>query len=406
MPSPPVPLRVPHEAPLRIGVDASCWTSGRGYGRFTRELLRAMVELAPRDDFLFFFDRRLDGDLDLEAPNVRRVPVELSASPLEAAGAGGRRSLGDMARLTRAVWRARPDVFFSPSVYAYFPLPPRLPSLVTVHDAIPERHPTLTLPSTRARLFWRLKVRLALRQARLVLTVSDYSARELADALGVGPRRIRVAGEAPAPAFRPSESREQIEAAAARAGLPPGARWFIYVGGFNPHKCVDVLIRAHGDLVRGSTPPPHLLLVGTVEGDVFHKEPERIREAIDRAGTGSLVHWTGFVPDEELRHLHSGALGLVLPSRREGFGLPAVEAAACGTPVIATLESPLPELLQGGGRFVPPGDEAALAEALRSFCEDEAERRALGAVARDRAARLRWSDGARSTLDALHELAS
>lgn len=366
-----------------------------------------MVGLAPEDEFLFFFDRRLDGDFDLEGPNVRRVPVALSASPLLAAAANGHRSLGDMARLTRAVWRAHPDVFFCPSVYAYFPLPPGLASLITIHDAIPERHPMLTLPSARARLFWRLKVRLALRQARLVLTVSEYSAREVADALGVAPRKIRVAGEAPARAFQPSESRDQIDAAAARAGLPPGARWFIYVGGFNPHKCVEVLVRAHGHAVRRATgPPPHLLLVGTVEGDVFHKEPERIREAIDQAGTAAWVRWTGFVPDEELRHLHSGALGLVLPSRREGFGLPAVEAAACGTPVIATTESPLPELLQGGGRFVPPGDEAALAEALRSFCDDEEERRRMGAVARSRANRLRWGDGARATLDALHELAS
>lgn len=398
------PVAPPHG--LRIGVDAACWTSERGYGRFTRELLKAMVALAPRDRFFFFLDRRTEDGFDLQGPNVHRVAVGLSAPPAHAASAKGSRSLADMLRLSRAVARTGLDVFFCPSVYTYFPLPPRLACLMTIHDAIPERHPSLTLPSVRARLFWRLKVALALRQADLVLTVSDYSAREIADALRVRSSRIRVAGEAAAASFRPSDSPAQIAAAAASVGLPPEARWFIYVGGFNPHKDVDALVRAHAILVReSSSPPPYLLLVGPLESDVFHKEPARIREAISESGTERLVFWTGYLPDEEVRHLLSGALGLVLPSRREGFGLPAVEAAACGTPVIATTESPLPQLLKGGGRFVRPGDEHGLVEALRYFCNDAAGRRAMGAEARRRATQLRWVDGARVALDAIHELA-
>ncbi len=392
---------------MRIGVDACCWTNGRGYGRFTRELLRQMVALAPEDEFVCFLDPWAAERFDLEAPNVRTVAVDLSAAPTAAAAADGYRSPLDLWRLTRAVAREPLGVFFSPSVYTYFPLPPQLAAVVTVHDAIADRFPELTMPTLRARLFWRGKVRLALQQARLVLTVSDFAAREIAEVLRVEPGRIRVAVEAPAPTYRPSESTAQVAAAAARAGLPAGARWFLYVGGFNPHKHLDVLVRAHAAVARDhEEDAPHLLLVGTTDGDVFHQEIERIREEIDAAGTGQLVHWPGFVPDEELRHLHSGAVALVLPSECEGFGLPAVEAAACGTPVIATLQSPLPELLEGGGIFLPPRDQHALTVAMRTLLTDELERRRLGARARECAGRLSWTRSARAALDALHEAAA
>jgi glycosyltransferase involved in cell wall biosynthesis len=149
-----------------------------------------------------------------------------------------------------------------------------------------------------------------------------------------------------------------------------------------------------------------LLLVGTLSEDVFHGNVDEIRATVLAAGTEALVHWTGFVPDDELRHLHSGATALVLVSEAEGFGLPAVEAAACGTPVIATVESPLPELLAGGGFFVKPGDTAALADAMVRLLSEPALRRAMGEHALEAARALSWSDGARAALDALGEAAA
>ncbi|HEV8149416.1 MAG TPA: glycosyltransferase family 1 protein [Gemmatimonadales bacterium] len=391
---------------MRIGVDATCWANERGYGRFTRELVSAMVEQAPADEFVCFLDERARARFALAGPNVVPVVVRQRVSPTQAASADSSRSLGDMLRLTRAVRRARPAVFFSPSVYTYFPLPPGLPAVVTIHDAIAERFPELTLPSRRARLFWNAKVALALRQARLVLTVSDYAAREVAAVHRIPAARLRVALEAPAAAYRPSENPAEVAAAAAAAGIPAGARWLVYVGGFNPHKHLDILVRAHGSIASRLADPPFLLLVGALEGDVFHGAQAAIRAAIAQAGTEPLIRWTGFVPDEVLRHLLSGAVALALPSASEGFGLPAIEAAACGTPVVATTASPLPQLLEGGGLFVAPGDADALTGALLQLLSDEPARRALGAMARRRALALSWEAGAKSALAALHEAAA
>jgi len=392
---------------MRIGLDACCWANGRGYGRFTRELLRSMTEQASDDEFICFLDERAAADFDLQRPNVRAVRVDQSSSPTVAASAEGNRSPADMLRLTRAVWRERPDVFFSPSVYTYFPLPPLLPAVVAIHDTIAERYPQLTLPTRRARLFWGAKVALAVQQARLIVTVSDFSAREIAEVLGVQRDRIRIVPEAPAPAYRPSDSAADVAAAASRVGLPPDARWFTYVGGFNPHKRLDALVQAHAEVVkRGAESPPYLLLVGATEGDVFHSNIAAIREEIAHCGTESLVRWTGFVPDAELRHLHSGATALILPSECEGFGLPAVEAAACATPVVATTASPLPQLLANGGIFVAPADVDAMADAMWDLLTDGDRRRTLGENAREGASRLGWERSAQVALAAIREAAA
>ena len=390
---------------MRIGVDATCWANTRGYGRFARELLRAMVAEPEGNSFVFFVDDRAAATLDLAGPHVEVVRVEQSRSPTEAASADGNRSVGDMLKLTRAVSRHRLDAFFSPTVYTYFPLPPSLPAVITFHDAIADRFPTLTLPSVRARLFWRAKVRLALAQSRLVLTVSDYAARDIERTLGVPASRMRVAVEAAAAVYRPSESPADVARLAARIGLPNGARWFIYVGGFNPHKHVDLLVRAHAALVADSADPPMLVLVGEASQDPFHGATRHVQSTIVSCGTEAHVRWTGFLADEDLRHLLTGAIALALPSECEGFGLPAVEAAACGTPVIATTESPLPQLLEGGGIFVAPRDVAGLTSALRTLDTDRAARDAMATRALARAGELSWARAARAALGALREVA-
>jgi glycosyltransferase involved in cell wall biosynthesis len=367
--------------------------------------MRAMAPIAPNDEFLCFGDRRALAAAPIASPNLRLLEVEQHESPTIAAAASGSRSLSDMWGLSRAVWRAAPDVFFSPSVYTFFPLPPHLPAVITVHDTIAERFPSLTVPSRRARLFWNLKVRLAVYQARLVLTVSDYSARSIVDVLGVAPDRIRIAVEAPADSFGPCDAASSA-AAAARYGLPAAVPWFTYVGGYGPHKRVDTIITAHAALAREQRPAPHLLLIGAATGDVFHSEVDRLRAMVASAGASGLVHWLGFLPDDDLRPLIAGAVASLLPSESEGFGLPAVEAAACGTPVIATSESPLPDILAGGGIFVRPGDEDALLAAMRALLVDKGIRDTMGRRARECAARLTWTSSARSALSALYEAAT
>ena len=362
-----------------------------------------MVRIAPEHQFVCFVDDVSDHRFPISFPNLRRVRVNLRMAASEAASAAGYRAPRDMMAMTVAVAREDLDVFFSPSVYTYFLLPPRLPAVVTIHDAIAERFPLLTVPSRRARIFWRLKVKAALLQARRILTVSEYAARDVENVHGVRRTRIDVAVEAPGASFQPRNT-GTVSAEAETVGLPKETKWFMYVGGFNPHKNIPSIVRAHA-MVATSNPtnPPHLLLVGSIDGDVFHGDLEEIHAAIETAGTAKLIHWTGFLPDDRLSALHSGAVALLLPSAAEGFGLPAVEAAACGTPVIATIESPLPDLLRDGGIFVKPGDDDALAAAMSRLLDDEGLRARMGKHALSAASELSWDSAGRSALNSLKQ---
>ncbi|MEP6506861.1 MAG: glycosyltransferase family 1 protein [Gemmatimonadales bacterium] len=391
---------------MRIGVDATCWANQRGYGRYARHIVGAMVEASPLDEFVCFLDELSAANFSLDQPNVRRVIVKTSAGAAAAASADGSRSLSDMFAMTRAVWRNRVDVFYSPSVYTYFPLPPGLPAIVTIHDAIADRFPELTLPSPRARFFWRAKNWLAHWQARSILTVSDYAAGEVSRQHGVTLSKIDVTLEGPAPAFRPIDQSKTNEVAA-RHGIPIGATWFIYVGGFNPHKHVVSIVAAHGELSKTlAGGGPRLLLVGNASSDVFHSEVNVIRAMIEKCGTESTVDWLGYVEDGELAALLSGAIALVLASESEGFGLPAIEAAACATPVIATTESPLPDLLRGGGLFVPPGDSTAIVAAMKLLLNDPQFRNKCGQTALEQAQKLSWEKSADICLAAIRKAAA
>lgn len=391
---------------MRIGVDATCWANERGYGRYTREIVSAMAPQAPAHEFVCILDDRSAQSFTLRGPNVVTRVAPQTVSPTVAAASGRRRSIGDMLRLTNAVRRERVDVFFSPSVYGYFPLPPGLPAVVTVHDAIPERFPALTLPTRWDRWSWHAKVRLALMQAKIVLAVSDYAADQASQYLGIDRRRIRVTLEAVSEVYRPSDRPEEIAAAAARLQLPADARWLMYVGGFGPHKHVDLIVQAHAQVARRHADTPLMLLLAGPSQDGFHTDVAGIRDTIRAEGTENLVRWVGYLPDEELRHLHSGAVALLLVSASEGFGLPAIEAARCGTPVVATTESPLPQVLAGGGLFIEPGNADAIAGAIETLLADEPARRAMGAIALERAAALSWTRSARIAIDALEETAA
>jgi glycosyltransferase involved in cell wall biosynthesis len=387
---------------MRIGVDATCWTNKRGYGRFARSLLRPTVALDTENQYTFFVDDTSD---EFPLPeDVEIVRVATDVPTVKAAAADGSRSPRDLWSCSRAFSRAKMDLFFFPSVYSYVPMLSRVPQLVTIHDVIPELFPQLVFPSLRSKLFWRAKVWLGCAQARLVLTVSDYSRKCLAEQLHIPEHRMRVVNEASDPVFRVLEN-PQPTPLLERLGLTRATRYFCYVGGFSPHKNLPLLVHAFAELQKF---PEHddvrLVFGGDYEGDVFYSGYRQLVEQVKAAGLTDKVIFTGYLRDADLLALLNMTQGLLLPSFCEGFGLPAIEAAACGAPVVATKHSPLPELLGEAAIILDLQNHMEWTSAMLEILKDPARRERMRAAGLAAAARLSWENSARQLLAIFDEV--
>jgi glycosyltransferase involved in cell wall biosynthesis len=334
----------------------------------------------------------------LPGPAEQR-PVAVDVPPVEAAAAGGNRSMRDMVRMTRAFVRAKADVVFFPATYSYVPVP-FTKVVVTAHDAIAEKRPDLIVPSRADRWRWAAKQRLALRQAKLVLTVSDAARDDLVRVLHVAPGRLRVVGEAADPRFTPTGP-----AGPSTHGSKPvvDQPYFLYVGGFSPHKNIVTLVRAFDD-VADREPNVALVLVGDIQDDPFLSSISDVEQAIRESRHADRVHVTGFVADDDLVELYRRAHATVLVSFGEGFGLPVAESMACGTPVIVSNEPALRENAGDAACYVDPLDASQLAKAMAELLTDSALRDRLAVNGLQRASRHSWAASAATVLGVLEEV--
>lgn len=387
---------------MRIGVDATCWSNRRGYGRFARALLTATLAVDRSNHYVFFTDQPAD-EFPMP-PNVEVVRIAAGVPTIQAAAANGRRSLGDMWAVSRAISGRKLDLFFFPSVYSYVPLTSSTPELVTIHDVIPELFPQMVFPTWQSKLFWRTKVSLACMQARRIVTISEYSRRKMTDVLGIRPERVRVVNEAGDPVFRRVPDLDPAPIYQ-RLGLPVGTPLVSYVGGFSPHKNLFLLV----DVLRELVAQPEfnhvrLVLAGDFQGDAFFSCYRELKQQVEQAGLQERVLFPGYMRDEDLLALLNCTTVLALPSFCEGFGLPAVEAAACGAPVLVTTESPLPELLGEGAIALAPQDRAGWRDALACVLRDKELRARMTMAAMRAAATLSWEHSARQLLEIFDEV--
>jgi glycosyltransferase involved in cell wall biosynthesis len=328
------------------------------------------------------------------------VVVEVGEAPSRAASATGRRRVRDLLAMGRAVARAGIDLMYFPATYSFFPVWNVGRVVVTMHDTLALAHPDWVFPTWQGRIAWRVKEHAAARWADRILTVSEAARRDLVAWFGFPAEKVRVVTEGPDAIFRPVAPGPGSDAALARLGIEPGPRFLLYVGGLSPHKNLPRLIEA---FARAAPAELRLVLVGD-PGDVFHTHLPELRAAVEHFGLGERVVFPGFVPDDELVHAYNRAYALVQPSLLEGFGLPPVEAMACGVPVICSRAGALPEVVGDAGVYFDPTDVASIAEALRRLLDDEPGRDRLARLAARRAARFTWAAAARAILDCFAEL--
>jgi len=369
---------------MRVGIDGASFGNRRGFGRFARNAVGRLIELDADTDYTFVVDHD-DPARELFPRDAREVVVELSASPATAAGGRSNRRARDIARIARAARAERFDAFLFPSLHTWFPAC-RAPTVVGLHDAITDEHASLVAARRRDRIYLAAKQRLAVRGAAQLFTVSTASQEALSRRLEIPPDRLPVVPEAPDPVFRDPPAAETVRRARERADLADGDRFFVYVGGISPHKNLETLIDAYAVMCARVADAPLLVVVGALDGDeAYVSSAEAVRSRIRERSISERVRLPGFVPDDELAALYAASVAAANPSLAEGFGLPAVEAAAAGTAVVLSDLPAHRESLGAAALFFEPTDVDTLAAHLEllaadTVARDEIARRCTAAI--------------------------
>lgn len=390
---------------MRIGIDTSCWWSLRGFGRFTRELLKAMFELPGDHTYVLFVDH--DPVEEMQRDNVEVVRINLSKYVTDAAVSTDSRSPGDLLAFTREVKKQNLDILYFPAVYSWFPVPFGVKNIVTFHDAIAEHFPELIFPGWKGKLFWNIKMKLAIWQSTRIMTVSNAAKGEIVEHLGIKPEKIDVISEAAEERFKAVIDKKVLSEARNNCNIPQDVRYICYVGGLAPHKNLLGLMKgflyAQKKLEADDL---HLVLIGDPEGDGFHSNYQELLEMVkgNKELTGK-VHFTGYVSDEDLVALYSDAYALVLPSFSEGFGLPAIEAMSCDTPVLASNRASLPEVVGNAGIFFDPFNIDDIGEAIVNMVKDSELYNTLKENAINRSKEFTWKRAAQMAIGDIEKAA-
>ncbi|WP_287155613.1 glycosyltransferase family 1 protein [Candidatus Solincola tengchongensis] len=359
---------------------------GRRYGvaRYLVNLLRELTVLEGEEEYILYLSEPIE-PLPFRSPRLRERVLT------HAPGLAWRHL-----RLPLAMRRDGVDLHFSPSYF--LPLLKVCPAVVTVHDLTFKVHPEWFSSDRRFLfddIFWR-----EVRQAERIITVSEHSKRDIVDVLGVEPSRVTVIPAAPDRFFRPLRDEKRLAAVRERFGLRPG---FLFTAGSihtrrNLERLIEALSLAEAELGEEL----QLLILGT---PAPFTPPVDIWGTARRCGVEGRVVHLEYVTEEELLCIYNACGLFVYPSLYEGFGLPVVEAMACGAPVACSRVTSLPEVAGEAAAYFDPLDVEDMARVLASILSDPAERERLAAAGLRRAGDFSWRRAAESTLQVFREVA-
>ncbi len=370
---------------MKIAIDYTpAALQGAGIGRYTRGLVDALLPLlGARDEVTLLYPRGA-------APFARRNwpdGVRIKHLPLPDRY---QTILWHRLRLPAPIeWLVGDvDIFHAPN----FLLPPvrRAQTLLTIHDLAFLVRPEYAWPDLRR--FLEKAAPRSIARADHILADSEASKQDAMRLFHLPPERVTVVGAGVASRFRPMAP-EETAGVRVKYGLD---RPFVFsVSTLEPRKNFDGLIRAFARARRKANLPHHLVIAGG-KGWMY----ESIFAAVEEENAGEFVHFPGFVPDVDLPALYNLADLFAFPSHYEGFGLPLLEALACGTPALATDVSSLPEIAGDAAMLIPADDHEALVAGLVRLLTDADARAELRARGPARAARFTWDAAARRLLNA------
>lgn len=379
---------------MHVVINAWFWDNlSVGSGQYLRYLLPALLEQDDSLTLTLVSPKPFDPPPDLG----ERVQAVVKSTPLRQQGGNLAKVWFEQVTFPRACRQLGADVAHVP--YFGSPLSPPVPTVVTIHDVIP-----LVIPEYRrdwkARLYTSL-VAAAAPQADLILADSEASQRDILARLNVSAEKVRVVYLAPAPHFQVAETWAPIAAVIEKYHLPD--EFVLYLGGYDIRKNVAALLHAYTWVVHTLGDAYPLVLAGKLpmQSSPLHPDPLQTARAL---GIEEYIVTPGWIAEEDKPALYGAATVFVYPSRYEGFGLPILEAMACGTPVITTTAASLPELAGGAAFQVDPDDVRHIAAPIIRLCTEEHSVDDLAHRGLEQVAKFTWQKTARETLQAYRDV--
>ena len=381
---------------MHIGLEATTLRSpgGGGVWRYTDSLIRALARnSAPHRYSLLFVNKPWAKVPPPDVPTPMRLVNVTSISNFLFTFFWPSIPRGKFKRLSVDSFLGPVSVFHSINVT---PLPQRQGKrVVTVHDLtcllFPQFHPW------DRRMLFRLSIRRAARLADAIIVPSLATGRDLAARFPLAKSRIRVVPHAPNERFVPQRPEDCLRVLASH-GLAHGD-YLLFVGNVEPRKNLQALIEAYDRMRKATRLLPRLAIAGGAGW-----KNQGIHRAAATSAFAADIRFLGHVSDADLPSLVSGALAFVYPSLYEGFGLPPLEAMACGTPVITSNRSSLPEVVDDAALVVDPDDREALVDAMARLVSDATLREEFRARGLERARRYSWDETARRTIEVYEEV--
>ncbi|GAB4249989.1 MAG: glycosyltransferase family 1 protein [Thermoleophilia bacterium] len=359
---------------MRVGFDART-IDASGIGTYTRNLL---LRLARADADFVIFSRDVSKSLVPQGPRFTLVSV--NADPTSWTGGTAFR---------RAAAEAGIDLLHVPGHLTT--IPEDILTVTTVHDVIPLIYPR-SIRNPLGRVHYRRRLHQAVERSAVLITVSRISQSTLTAYAGVDPHRVRVIYNGVSEQFHPVADAEELASVRRRYALPD--RFALWIGDFRPEKNLEFLVQSWA-LVRGRVDPDlHLVMAGTQSGEFF-----KIRREVVRRGLESQIHFPGYIRDDDLAALYSAAEMFVFPSLYEGFGLPPLEAMACGTPCVVSNSSALPEVTGRAAMMFNPTEHDQLVECVKRVLSDQTLNSNLRKEGFAQAAKFSWEQAAAETLE-------
>lgn len=372
--------------PLRIGIDARELEGRRtGVGRYLFNLLREWSEIAPQNDYILFFKRNIPDDQLFKkgcfSKRLFNLPRLLDKN-----------IIWEQIYLPLRLMKGKCNLFFSPSYT--FPLLIKGTAIVTIHDISYEVNPDW-FPSREA---WirRIFTRYSIRKAKAIITISEFSKRDIIRLYGINEKKVKVIYLAPDRAFSTVTDSNSLKNIKERYNT--GERFVLYVGSILNRRPIDILLRAFSDVLKDST-GLKLFIVG--ENRTFPKKD--FDGLIDCLHINGYIIQLDYVPDNDLAILYKAAQIFIYPSFYEGFGLPVLEAMSSGIPVIVPNLASFPEVVGNCGILLDHLDRNEMTKAILRLIRDESLRSLLGMKGKERAKNFSWSISAQRHLDLFRE---